>query len=276
MVGRQPWLLERPAGNPYFDFTDRCNADRMRLILASGQACVWYCLTLASKDGDWLVREEEADLAVIRRELERLGARYRLGAPLDTRWLAAGWSSHFEAMSPDGLRLRFDFVSRPPRIPPERLASLWGQTDRPAVIDPLDLIRLKQTMRLKDYAFVGSLALILPSTEEQVRYTLDAEHLHHLLSTHDELAARLPQIRPGFPVWPTTVEALAEAIDAETRHARQADQLRMRAYHSAMEEWAMRYRELDLTNLPLAEAHVCMVREAEKRLPATNPCENNS
>ena len=45
------------AANPYFRFTDACNVDGARVILASGQACVWYRLTLASKDGDWIARE---------------------------------------------------------------------------------------------------------------------------------------------------------------------------------------------------------------------------
>ena len=51
-----------------------------------------------------------ADLLALRR------ARYRPGAPLDVRWLAGGWSSHFEFADERGRRVRCDFFSRPPRV----------------------------------------------------------------------------------------------------------------------------------------------------------------
>jgi hypothetical protein len=276
MPAYAPWHLNRFPENPYFAFTDRCNADEMRIILASGQACVWHSLTLASKDGDWIVQEEEAHLSVVRRELSALGARYRLGAPLDARWLAAGWSSHFEALSDAGLRLRFDFVSRPPRVPVQDLAALWDQTDRPAVVPRRELILLKQTMRLKDYAFVGSLALEMPDPESQVRFSLDAEHLHEVLVENPGLAQKLPTLRPGFPSWPATVEALGEAMDQEVRRLRKRDEARMKAYQRAMIPWAERFRTLDLRQLPLAEAHELLTAEAEGVLPQTSPVEEES
>ena len=157
------WLLGHHKDNPYFAFTDACNAEGVQIILASGQACVWYRLTLASKDGDWLIRESDAACAVVLNQLATLGARYRLGAPLHPRWLQAGWSSHFEATDPSGLRLRFDFVSRPPRIISERLAQIWQESESglPAVVQPLDLVKLKRTMRLKDYPFIGALAHVV-------------------------------------------------------------------------------------------------------------------
>ena len=40
-------------------------------------------------------------------ELESYGAAYRFGAPLDTRWLSAGWSAHLEFRY-EGLRVRTD------------------------------------------------------------------------------------------------------------------------------------------------------------------------
>ncbi len=36
----KPWLLGRHPANPYFGFTDACNASQPVVILASGQACV--------------------------------------------------------------------------------------------------------------------------------------------------------------------------------------------------------------------------------------------
>ncbi|NJM36462.1 MAG: hypothetical protein HC845_00490 [Akkermansiaceae bacterium] len=77
----------------YHQLTQEFNQGQLRAILCSGQAVVMHRLAMASKDGDWIVREGESDLSHIRQTLEKYGASYRFGAPLDERWLAAGWSS---------------------------------------------------------------------------------------------------------------------------------------------------------------------------------------
>ena len=267
------WILGPGTGNPYVDFTDACNAQMPVVILSSGQACVWYRLTLASKDGDWLVREEEEALLVVRAQLARLGARYRLGAPLDVRWLRAGWSSHAEALSSDGLRLRFDFVSRPPRLTPERLAALWDDvgTSAKAVVSRKDLVLLKQTMRLKDYAFIGSLATQLPDPADQLRWTLDARHLLDLLQRHPQLRSRLAELRPACADV-VSESAAAERIDAEVRGLRATDETRIRAYAMAQESWAGRFRSEGFGQQPLEQEHAALCATAEGVLPMQVPC----
>lgn len=264
----QPWHLGHDA-NPYFAFTDRCNGERPEIILASGQACVWYRLTLASKDGDWIVRENEASLSLVRQRLADLGACYRLGAPLDVRWLRAGWSSHCEAVTPEGMRLRFDFVSRPPRVPAERLARLWQTIEQgtPALVDRATLILLKQTMRLKDYAFIGSLALQLPDLEDQVRWSIDADHLIQILATHPSLHARVADLRPAMHGIPLERDPISAAIDADIRRQRQQDEVRMQRYVVAMQPYARRFRSLDDAELPVQIAHDRLCAMAADCLP---------
>lgn len=268
-----PWLLGHHSANPYFAFTDACNAAQPTVILASGQACVWYRLALASKDGDWIAREDEAALATIRAELSRRQARYRLGAPLDVRWLAAGWSAHFESVDQEGLRYRFDFVSRPPRLPAARLAALWVSVaaGASAVVTRPDLIQLKQTMRLKDYAFIGALAAQLPDPADQVRWTLDPEHLAALLADHRDLADRLAELRPSCAGIPPTADRLAVAIDAETRASRRSDDQRIQAFSAALQPWTARFRSLGLDALSLEDAHQRCCAAALDCLPTTSP-----
>lgn len=275
-----PWHLGHHQANPYFAFTDHCNRSQLRVILASGQACVWYRLALASKDGDWIIRETVADCQAVLQELAALGAHYRLGAPLDPRWLAAGWSSHFEAIDAQGLRLRFDFVSRPPRITPAQLSAMWARVESgaPAVVEPPELIRLKQTMRLKDYPFIGSLATQLPDPEDMLRWCLDAESLLELLKQHPDLIQRLAEIRPALSQAATTrnapdaVEVMGAAIDAEIRTLRAADERRIRAYARAIEPWASSFRQLDSSALPLLDAHQQLMRAATGVLSEEPPC----
>src|SRR5688500_14729852 len=139
-------------GNPYLDLTAEFNAGRMRCLLSSGQAVVVHRLAITSKDGDWIVREDDEAAGHVIGVLGRHGARYRFGAPLDRRWLAGGWSAHFEFRDAD-LRIRTDFVSRPPRIDADRLARLWRECEaagNPVVgLEPLAAIKL--TDREKDY-----------------------------------------------------------------------------------------------------------------------------
>src|SRR6266851_1958148 len=112
--------------NIYLELTEQFNRGRLRAIISSGQAVVVHRLAIMSKDGDWILREDAEAVDHVLALLARLGARYRFGAPLDMRWLAGGWSSHFE-LRRDALRLRTDFVTRPPRISREQLATLWAE-----------------------------------------------------------------------------------------------------------------------------------------------------
>ncbi len=110
-------------GNIYLDLSSEFNDKGLRAISSEGIAVVVHGLAFASKDGDWIVRETQPDLNHILQVLESHGAFYRLGAPLDVRWMSGGWSAHFEfALS--NARIRCDFVTRPPRLSPDDLASL--------------------------------------------------------------------------------------------------------------------------------------------------------
>ena len=92
----------------YLDLTREFNARRLRTSLCSDQAVVLLRLAIASKDGDWILREDQEALDHVLAVLEQHGARYRFCAPLDLRWLRNGWSSHFEFQH-GGMRVRTDF-----------------------------------------------------------------------------------------------------------------------------------------------------------------------
>lgn len=257
--------------NPYFILTDAFNAGRLRALVSSGQACVHYRMAMVSKDGDWILREDEETFDRVLRVLAERGARYRIGAPLALPWMAGGWSSHFEWIE-DGLRLRTDFVTRPPRMSPERLAVLWEEAgDLPApVLPPTDLIALKRTQRMKDYPFIGSLARMLPDPADRLRHSRSAAEISGLIGEHPELAAELSRERPLLAKADADVETLESELDAEMRAAMRADAARMRRYAAALEPWAawMRNHRDTWEELPLPEAHQNLVEAAKGVLPA--------
>jgi len=145
--------------NPYFELHSRFRRAGAEVLLSSGQACVAFGIAAFSKDGDWIVREDDGSCDAVRAVLAQEGAQYRLGAPLSPEWLRLGLTSHFEYRNEDGVRVRTDFCSRPPRVPD--LNRLWKSSVRAGDLDLVDiesLIRLKQTRRLRDYAVIGALA----------------------------------------------------------------------------------------------------------------------
>jgi len=145
--------------NPYFELHSRFRRAGAEVLLSSGQACVAFGIAAFSKDGDWIVREDDGACDAVRAVLAQEGAQYRLGAPLCPQWLRLGLTSHFEYRNEDGVRVRTDFCSRPPRVPD--LNRLWESSVRAGGLDLVDiesLIRLKQTRRLRDYAVIGALA----------------------------------------------------------------------------------------------------------------------
>ena len=100
--------------NIYIQLTRAFNRGKVRAVICSGQAVVLHQLAIMSKDGDWIIREDEESLHHVMKVLSDFQARYRFGAPFDLRWMKGGWSSHFEFRSPS-LRVRTDFFTRPPR-----------------------------------------------------------------------------------------------------------------------------------------------------------------
>jgi hypothetical protein len=256
--------------NPYVRLTHELNAGRLRAILASGQAVVLYRLAIMSKDGDWIVREEDATLAHVVATLARHGARYRFGAPLDRRWLTHGWSSHFEFQE-EGLRLRCDFVTRPPRVSAGTLAALWEapvQKEAPVVGLPV-LAELKKTNREKDYAVIGELARKMEDPRLEALYSRSARDLLRLREQHPALLEQAAAERPLLSRLDTGREEIERLLDDERRALMRLNEDRLERYARAADAWGAQWPGLsrELQGRPLGEAHEVMVERATGVLP---------
>lgn len=172
-------------GNPYLDLTARFNRGRVRAILSSGQAVVVHRLAVMSKDGDWIVREDSEALRHVLEALAERGSQYRFGAPLAERWLAGGWSSHLEHRV-EGLRLRTDFVTRPPRISAKALAHMWREAES------------------QDLPVVAA-----GSGREEIERALDEERRALMRSNEERLAVYRAASREWMACWPEVSEEIA-------------------------------------------------------------------
>lgn len=233
-------------------------------------------LAVMSKDGDWIVRETPDALQHVLAVLDARGARYRFGAPLDVRWMAGGWSAHLEFPTPD-LRVRTDFVTRPPRLTSDDVASMWRDLAGAPVpfLDARRLIELKKTNREKDYAVIGELARLLTDARAQLLTSRSARDLARLAGEHPQWIDALRATRPLLAAASGPTAALEQALDAERRALMHANERRLQAYLDAAAAWRAAWPgvERELAGRPLEEAHRHMVERALGVLPFTVPTE---
>jgi len=258
----------------YIDLTNRFNTGRLRAILSSGQAVVLHRLAIMSKDGDWIVKEDDEALNHILRILHQSGARYRFSAPLDKRWLGGGWSSHFEFMQ-DKLRIRTDFVSRPPRIGKERLIRIWIEQENRILpfVDLVDLAELKKTNREKDYAVIGELSRRITAKEDSLRYSRSAREILAFYEKDPSAVLTILGERGIGHDALRNLEALEAALDAERRKLIHANESRLSRYAAAAQAWAETWKDVEreIAGIPLPEAHRVVVNRAEGVLPFRLP-----
>jgi len=253
----------------YHHLTKCFNAGRVRAVMCSGQAVVMHRLAMASKDGDWILREDPDDLEFILRVLGEHGASYRFGAPLDTRWMVGGWSAHFEFQC-EGYRVRTDFFTRPPRLQPADLKRVWQQAEGLEL--PFTGIRelalMKMTMREKDYPIIGELARRLESIDDQFLFSRSARDLIEL-HAHHPIHHRILEARPLLAIIPQGEDELAAALDHERRQLIKADEARLARYKAASQGWETEWPSLakEIVGLSLPDAHRRIVAAAEIHLP---------
>ena len=264
--------------NIYLQLTRDFNAGRPRALLAGGQAVVLYRLAIMSKDGDWVLREDEEALEHVLAVLDARGARYRFGAPLALPWMRAGWSAHFEFPF-EGLRVRTDFVTRPARLPAAAVSALWaGQGRQPPAPDEAklaaeQLILTKQTNREKDYAAIGELARLLDDPLAVLRYSRSARDILEITSRHPDLLAAAETDRPCLAAVAQGREGLAAALDAERRLLMARNEERLEHFEQAARPWASLWPALsrEIAGWPLRQAHQRVIEAANGCLPTTVP-----
>ncbi len=256
--------------NPYLELTEELNRGRLRVLLSSGQAVVVHRLAVMSKDGDWIVREDTEAVGHVLEVLSSHGAHYRFGAPLDLRWLAGGWSAHLEFRR-EALRIRTDFVTRPPRIAPEQLAQMWEAAEATGndVVDPEPLAAMKLTNREKDYAVVGELARLMPDPRSQLLYSRSSRDLIELADEHPAALAEAIRQRPLLARIAEGREVLEEALDRERRALMRINEERLARYQAAVEDWVKLWPDVqrEMEGLSLLDAHRLLTARAEGVLP---------
>ena len=189
----------------------------VQFLLISGQAAVLYGAAEFSEDIDLWVLPTEANLAAFRHALTDVAASYyKLTPPFTAANALAGHGFHFTLGAGE---VFLDVMGQPPRTRPFteaardalRLDTDWGLL--PVVAIP-DLVDLKQTQRLQDYAVVSRLTLEWVRQPARLERFLDHWRTRHGLSADGSLETQM--LRDWAIEHVFTLDALAELL--ATRH----------------------------------------------------------
>ncbi|MEW6741320.1 MAG: hypothetical protein AB1486_01060 [Planctomycetota bacterium] len=139
------------------------SAQRVRALLMGGQACVLYGAAEFSRDTDFAILADTANLARLRRALESLQAKVIAVPPLALRYLRKGHAVHFRCQHPEAAGLRIDVMSRLRGVDP--FPKLWRRRTTIELPDGTrydllalpDLVQAKKTQLDKDWPMLQRL-----------------------------------------------------------------------------------------------------------------------
>ena len=167
--------------------------------ITNGRACVQYEIAQSTKDCDVLCSVESlaAMLEVIRESNFRGasgGYRGHLTPPLDRRWLAGGWTAHFEWLV-EGAKPHLDVFAVAPRG-----SSDWSRGISGLLVGMHTVAEMKRTDRAKDWPFANALGgkLIESGDLNGWLHIFDAATLRELSESvplPDEIVAKRPVLK---------------------------------------------------------------------------------
>lgn len=136
---------------------------KVKSLLIGGQACILYGAAEFSRDSDFVVLAEPANLEALKRALKVLKAVPVYFPDLSMEYLAKGHASHFRCRARGLEGLRVDVMGRLKGCDP--FPRLWGRRSRVRVpgagsVDILslaDLVESKKTQRDKDWLMLTRL-----------------------------------------------------------------------------------------------------------------------
>lgn len=177
-----------------------------------GQACVFYGAAEFSRDTDFAILADAANLARLRKALAELRAEPIAVPPFELKYLKRGHALHFRCQHPEALRMRVDVMSKMRGV--DSFAKLWKRRTTIELPDGTkcdllslpDLVQAKKTQCDKDWPMIRRLVeahYFSPkdkSNPAQIKFWLMELRTPQLLlamaETHPRLALQLAAKRP--------------------------------------------------------------------------------
>ncbi|MBI4472465.1 MAG: hypothetical protein HY646_07330 [Acidobacteria bacterium] len=149
--------------NPIRKVLSSMRAHRVRVLLMGGQACVFYGAAEFSRDTDFAILADPANLTRLRKTLDELQAQVIAVPPFELKYLRQGHAIHFRCQHPEALGMRIDIMSKMRGVDP--FSKLWKRRTTIELSDGLkcdllslpDLVLAKKTQRDKDWPMIRRL-----------------------------------------------------------------------------------------------------------------------
>ena len=234
----------------------------IRFAITSGMACVYYGLQQTTKDSDWII--EPADLPKLHALLMdherrvppwRISYRQIFGAPMNTEYLAQGWTSHLSIWpSAGGEEEHVDIFGAAPRVQPGTV-----QPDSMGFASPDLVAWMKRTDRDKDWPIVDGLGHLLQRTAnpDAVMHLQSVPRLRAVWSTFDAGArAHAVLHRPLLSLLEATPndEVMHGLIALERTVWETVNQERYRLFQHEWKEFYRRWKKEEFWEWPTAES----------------------
>jgi hypothetical protein len=213
---------------------------RVRALLMGGQACVFYGAAEFSRDTDFAILADAANLARLRKALAELQAESIAVPPFAIKHLRRGHAIHFRCRHPDVLRMRVDVMAKMRGV--DSFNKLWKRRttlqmpggEKCDLLSLPDLVRAKKTQRDKDWPMIRRLveAHYFESRTKpkpaQIRFWFQElrtpELLVELARRHPAICRRLAKQRPLLKHADCgAADGLEQALLAEETAERQRD-----------------------------------------------------
>lgn len=226
--------------NPIRKVLSTIRAHRVQALLMGGQACVLYGAAEFSRDVDFAIFAEAANLDRLQAALDELQAECVAVPAFTADHLARGHAIHFRCRHPEAEGLRVDVMARLrgvagfPELWERRTSVAFDEGARWEVMALPDLVQAKKTQRDKDWPMIRRLVEAsyldrpLRPSREQTAFWLSELRTPELLL---ELAAAEPSQARAFSgqrpllaaALATDTAAIEAALDEEMRREREAD-----------------------------------------------------
>lgn len=257
----------------YLDLVSRARAEGVTCAITSGMACVHYGVAQTTKDCDLLCDPEAAErfLQIVETSrLEGVGPIYRgnLSPPMDKRWLARGWTSHFVWRTADDDSALLDVFGVPPRA-----SSPWEDEIEGFYSSCHTVAEMKRTDRDKDWPYATALGekMLQAGDERGWLHVFDSNRLL-TLAGDIPFPEDMVQYRPTLSLLREgDADQLEFAIRAEKEFWHQLDSVRIGIMRTNVRPYFLAVREASAgMDFSFEEQHKVRVEIAEKKLP-TDP-----
>jgi hypothetical protein len=226
--------------NPIRKVLSSIHAHRVRALLMGGQACVFYGAAEFSRDTDFAILADAANLGRLRRALADLDAELIAVPPFELRYLRRGHALHFRCQHPEALRMRVDVLSEMrgvdsfDKLWPRRTVIELPDGTKCDLLSLPDLAAAKKTQRDKDWPMLRRLVeahffqYAQCPTAAQLQFWFQElrtpELLVELAKRHEALCHRLSRKRPLLAhATAGTIPDLSRALLEEEAAERERD-----------------------------------------------------